>query len=72
MFSIPYPVRTREALYPVEKLTDWKLFQSLTSELLSPNIQIHSSNEDDKTAHHFAASTALAYRLSTRKSKILN
>jgi hypothetical protein len=35
----------REALDPVEKLTDWELLHSLTSELISPNIQIHSSNE---------------------------
>jgi hypothetical protein len=28
----------REALDPVEKLTDWELFQSLASELISPNI----------------------------------
>jgi hypothetical protein len=34
------PVRTREALHPVEKLTDWDLFQSLASELIYPSIQI--------------------------------
>jgi hypothetical protein len=34
MFSILDPVRTREALDPVEKLTDWELFQSLASELI--------------------------------------
>jgi hypothetical protein len=26
MFSILYPVKMREALDPVEKLTDWELF----------------------------------------------
>jgi hypothetical protein len=39
MFSIPYPVRTREALDPVETLTDWELFQSLVSELIPLNIK---------------------------------
>jgi hypothetical protein len=33
MFSNLNPVRTREALYPVEKLKDWERFQSLASEL---------------------------------------
>jgi hypothetical protein len=45
IFSILEPVRMREALDPVEKLTDWEQFQSLASELISPNIQIHSSND---------------------------
>jgi hypothetical protein len=67
-FSILDPVGTREALHPVEKLRDWELFQCLASELVSQNIQIHSSNEADKAAHDFAASTASAYRLSTRKT----
>jgi hypothetical protein len=34
MFSILDPVRTMEALNPVEKLTDWELFQSLASEFI--------------------------------------
>jgi hypothetical protein len=37
MCSILDPVR-REALHPVEKLTDWELFQNLASDLISPNI----------------------------------
>jgi hypothetical protein len=68
MFSILDPVRTRTALDPVAKLTDWELFQSLASALISPNIQTHYSDEADKAAHGFAAS---AYRLSTRKTMIL-
>jgi hypothetical protein len=67
MFIILDPVRTRKVLDPVEKLTDWELFQSFVSELISPNILIHSSNETDKAARDFAASIASAYRLSTRK-----
>jgi hypothetical protein len=58
MFSILDPVRIRQALDPVEKLADWELFQSLASELVSPNIKIHSSKEADTAAHDFAASIA--------------
>jgi hypothetical protein len=38
MFNIPGPVRTREALDPVKNLTDWELFQSLASEIITPDI----------------------------------
>jgi hypothetical protein len=72
MFSILDPVRTTEALDPVEKLTDWELFQSLTSELMSQKIQIHSSNEADKAACDFAVSITLADRLSTRQITIFD
>jgi hypothetical protein len=37
-FSIIDPVRMRKALDPVEKLTDWVLFQSLAFDLTFPNI----------------------------------
>jgi hypothetical protein len=57
MFSILDPVRTRDALEPFEKLTYLELFQSLASELISPNFQIHFSNEAD-----FGASVVSAYR----------
>jgi hypothetical protein len=63
MFSILNPVRTREALNPAEKLTDWELFQRLSSELLFLNIQNHSSNEAAKLACDFGAITVSAYRL---------
>jgi hypothetical protein len=62
------PVKTREDLDLFEKLTGWELLQSLASELVSPNIQINSSN----AARDFAASTASAYRVSTRKTKIID
>jgi hypothetical protein len=71
-FSILDPVRRREALDPVENSTDWEQFQSLTSELISSNIEIHSSNKADKDTHNFAASIASAYRISTRKTTILD
>jgi hypothetical protein len=67
MFIIRDSVRTREALDPIVKLTDWELFQSLFPELISPNIQIRSSTGADKAARDFAASVASAYRLSTKK-----
>jgi hypothetical protein len=39
MIIILDPVRTREASDSVETLGDWELFQSLDSELISPNIK---------------------------------
>jgi hypothetical protein len=63
IFNILNPVRKKEALNPVEKLTDWDLLQGLASELISPNIQIYSSNEADNEACDFAAPVALTYRL---------
>jgi hypothetical protein len=72
MFSILDPLRMREALDPVEKLTDWEMFQSPASELISPSIQIHSSEEAGKAARDFAASIVSAYRLSTRNTTVLD
>jgi hypothetical protein len=66
MFRILGPVRTREASDPVQKLTDWELFQSIASELIFPNIQICFSNEADKAARDFPVSIAVAYMLSTK------
>jgi hypothetical protein len=63
MFSICDHVRTREALDPVEKFTDWEQFQSLGSELISPRTQIHTSDKGGKAACDIAASVALACRL---------
>lgn len=65
MFRIPEFVRTREALDPVEKLTDWDLF--LVSDLISLNNQISSSDGADKVARDSAASIASAYSVSTKK-----
>jgi hypothetical protein len=53
---------------PIEKFTDWKRFQSLTSNLISPRIEINWGGvEAAKAARAFTASIALAYRLSTSK-----
>jgi hypothetical protein len=70
MFSVLDPVRARETLDPVEKLTDWELFKSLASERISPNIQIHSSNEADKASRDFSASITSAYRYRLEKLQL--
>jgi hypothetical protein len=72
MCSILGPVRKSEASDPVQKLTDWKLFQSIASEFMYPDIQIRFSDEADIAAHAFAASVASAYRISTREATILD
>jgi hypothetical protein len=41
MLSNVGPVKKKEALDAVERLTDWELFQSFACELISPNIQMH-------------------------------
>jgi hypothetical protein len=61
-----------ETLDSLEKFTDWKRFPGLTSGLICPSIQIHSSEEADKAARDFSASRAAAYRLSTTKTTILD
>jgi hypothetical protein len=53
-------------LGPVDKFTDWERFQSLASELISPTIQINSAEEAKKVTRDFPASTASAYRLSSK------
>jgi hypothetical protein len=72
MFSNLDPVRARETLDSLGKFTDFERFQSLTSGLKCPNIQFHSSEEADKVAHDFSASKVAVYRLSTRKTIILD
>jgi hypothetical protein len=59
--------KIRNLLEPIEKFTDWDRFQSLTSELISPRIDINSGVEADKAARDFTASIASAYRLATSK-----
>jgi hypothetical protein len=64
VFNLLNHVRPRNLSDPVDKFTDWERFQCLTSELISPRIQINSGEEADKVAHGFTASIAVAYRLS--------
>jgi hypothetical protein len=58
-------IKARDSLNRVEKFTDWEWFQSLASELISPQLQIDTGKEADKTAGDVALSIALAYRLLT-------
>jgi hypothetical protein len=60
-------VKIRNLSETIEKFTDWERFQSLTSELLSPRVEIISGVEADKVALDFTASIASAFRLSTSK-----
>jgi hypothetical protein len=60
-------VKIRTLFEPIEKFTDWEWFQSLTSDLISPKIQINSGVEADKAVRDFTASIASACRLSTSK-----
>jgi hypothetical protein len=53
-------------------MTDLESFQSLASELIFPDIQIHCSDEADKAVRNSAASIASACRLSTRNTTILD
>jgi hypothetical protein len=41
MFCILDHIKAREILDPVEKFTDWERFQSLTSALVSPRVEIN-------------------------------
>jgi hypothetical protein len=67
IFHILDHVRTKNISAPLEEITDWEQFQSLTSNLTSPRIEINSGAEADKAARSFTASIASAYRLSTSK-----
>jgi hypothetical protein len=67
VFHILDHVKIRNLSEPIEKFTDWDRFQSLASELISPQIKIKSGVEADKAACDFKASVASAYGLSTSK-----
>jgi hypothetical protein len=67
LFHIVDRVKIRNIPEPIENFTDWDQFQSLSSELVSPRIEINSGVEADKAARDFTASIASAYRLATSK-----
>jgi hypothetical protein len=52
---------------PIETFTDWERVQSLSSNFLSPRLEINSRVEADKAARAFTASSASAYRLTTSR-----
>jgi hypothetical protein len=68
IFHILDHVRTKNVSAPLDKFTDWERFQSLTSLLISPRIEINSGVEADKVERALTASIVSEYRLS--KSKI--
>jgi len=67
LFHILDHVNARDILAPVESHTDCERFRGLTSDLISPRIQIDIADVVDRAACNFAVSVATAYRLSTRK-----
>jgi len=67
LFHILDNVSTGDISAPVEIHIDWQRFRSLTSDFVSPRIQIHTVNDPKRVACDFAASIASAYSLSTRK-----
>jgi hypothetical protein len=70
MFTLTDSVRTSEASDPVEKLTDWELFQRLISKLIPANILNHSDKEVNKAARDFATYIVSAFMPSARKIQI--
>jgi hypothetical protein len=70
IFHILDHVKIKNISEPIEKSTDWDLFQNLSSELISPRIEINSGVEADKAVRGFTASIASAYRLATSKIKL--
>jgi hypothetical protein len=67
VFHILHHVKIRNLSEPIEKFTNWGRFQSLASELISPQVKIKSGVEADKAARDFTASVAPTYRLMTSK-----
>jgi hypothetical protein len=63
IFQLLDHVKIRNLSEPIEKFTDWNLFQSLASELISPRIEINSGVEADNAARVFTASIASTYRM---------
>jgi hypothetical protein len=60
-------VSARDISAPVETHKDLERFRSLASELISLRIHIHTTEEAEEAASTFAAFTASAFMMSTRK-----
>jgi hypothetical protein len=67
LFHILDHASARDVLTPAEIHTGRERFRSLASDLISPRSQIDTADDAKRAACNFAASTASAYRLSTRK-----
>jgi hypothetical protein len=61
-FHILQHVRDRDFSNRAEEFTDWKRFQNISSQVISPEIQIKSGEEADEAAHDFTASVTLTCR----------
>jgi hypothetical protein len=72
VFHILDHVKIRNISEPIEKFTDWDRFQSLTSELISPQVKINLGVDTDNATRDFTASVTSAYRLSTSKITLLD
>jgi hypothetical protein len=55
IFHILDHVKVRNLLEPIEKFTDWERFRSLSSEIISPRLEINTGVEADKAARDFTA-----------------
>jgi len=72
LFPILDHVSGRNISVSVETHRYWEWFRSLISELISRRKQTDTVDEAERAANNFAASIALAYRLSTIKSPFWN
>jgi hypothetical protein len=52
------------------KNSDWEQFQSLSSDIILPRIEINTEKESDKRARDFTTPIASAYRLWTGKGTL--
>jgi hypothetical protein len=71
IFHILDYIKIRTLSEPIEKFTDWDLFQSLALEI-SPTYKINLGVKADRVVRDFTASVASAYSLATSKVKILD
>jgi hypothetical protein len=69
-FSVLDHVMTTNHSDRIEKFTDWERFRNLSSDLISPILQITSGVEADKAARDITASIAWAYTLVTSKVRL--
>jgi hypothetical protein len=64
LFHMLDHISTRDISAYIEIHADWERFQGLATEFIAPRTQIRTSEDAEEAAHKFAASIALAYRLS--------
>jgi hypothetical protein len=69
-FSVLDHVMTTNLSDRIEKFIDWERFRNLSSDLISPRLQITSGVEADKATRDITASIAWAYTLVTSKVRL--